>query len=115
MSRQEAVEFISRKVYGHVSNELLSSSNCVGISRSESMSMKMSCSIGNDSCSSSQLTNNAALPLLNISFVVQEKEKLANWKKRYENQASCKHEHDYEFFFKVCSCMHTIPKCQVKD
>lgn len=87
MTRQEAVELISRKLNGQVTSELLSSSSSVGINRSESVSMKMSSSIGTESNSNSLMTNNAGLPLLNISFVVQEREKLANWKKRYENQA----------------------------
>lgn len=49
--------------------------------------MKMSGSIGTDSASNNLTTNNVAPALLNVSFAVQEKEKLANWKKRYENQA----------------------------
>lgn len=87
MSRQEAVDFISRKVNGQVTNELFSSSSSTGISRSESLSSKITNSVGLDS-NSAVMTANTTMPLLNISFVIQEREKLTNWKKRYENQAS---------------------------
>ncbi|CAL8138262.1 unnamed protein product [Orchesella dallaii] len=86
MSRQEAVELISRRVNGCATNEAYSSSTNVGTSRSESLSTKVSSSTGTESNVSSVVANNSTMPLLNISFVVQEREKLANWKKRYENQ-----------------------------
>ncbi|ODM97010.1 Eukaryotic translation initiation factor 2-alpha kinase 4 [Orchesella cincta] len=87
MSRQEAVELISRRVNGCVTNEAYSSSTNVGTNRSESLSTKVSSSTGTESNVSSVVASNSTMALLNISFVVQEREKLANWKKRYENQA----------------------------
>lgn len=109
MSRQDALELISKRVneanlasdggVGGGGGNSGSSGSSIGINRSDSLISKlgggnslgismMGMGSSDSNQSSAATTNSFSQAFFSISFVVQEREKLATWKKRYENQAS---------------------------
>jgi len=59
-----------------------------GSTRNDTMSKQTGVSSSESGSTTTVAGHGSGLPAFNISFVVQERDKLASWKRRYENQVS---------------------------
>ena len=86
MSKPEVIEFISRTLSEGMS-EAAACSDVVSVKQGGiSSGSESTCQLTNAANSHVHHNSSGVLPQFNISFIVQEREKLTHSKRRYENQ-----------------------------